>query len=69
MGIASPQARKNARIAILSEEMDALHYENALYWKQGSHHTTAATAQYQFRQDRLEKVRAELADLRADSDL
>ena len=59
-------AKAKTRIAFLNEEMDAIHYANSLYWKQNSP-TPAAKAEYQFRNERLDKVRAELAELRSTS--
>jgi hypothetical protein len=58
------QAKTNAKIAVLHEKMDAIHYANSLYWKHGNEQTKAARAQYQWHQDRLEKIREELAILR-----
>jgi hypothetical protein len=55
--------KKSARIANLNEEMDAIHSANGLYWKQGNSQTVAAKTEYQFRQDRLETIRSELAQL------
>ena len=59
-------AKAKTRIAFLNEEMDAIHYANSLYWKQKGQ-TPAAKAEYQFRNERLDKVRAELAELRSTS--
>ena len=56
---------KNARIAYLNEEMDAIHYANSLYWNQGKSQTIAARAEYHFRLNRLEKIRTELDQLRS----
>ena len=61
-------AKAKAKIGFLNEEMDALHFADRLYWKQGQLHT-AASAQYQFRQDRLEVIRTELANLRSELEL
>jgi hypothetical protein len=60
-----PDVKKSSRIAVLNEEMDDIHFANVLYWKQGHSQTVAAKAEYQFRQNRLEKIRAELARLRS----
>jgi hypothetical protein len=60
-----PDGKKGSRIAILNEEMDAIHNANSLYWKQGQSQTLADRAQYEFRQERLEKIRKELAELRS----
>ena len=60
-----PDTRTTARIAALSEEMDAIHFANTLYWKRGPLQTLAAKTEYQFRNERLESIRAELAQLRS----
>jgi transposase-like protein len=52
------------RISALAEEMDAIHSSNSRYWKQGSTVTSEERAEYQQRQDRLEEIRKELAELR-----
>ena len=57
---------KKARIAALNEEMDGIHFVNSLYWQRGKAVTSEARAEYQRRQDRLEEIRAELAQLRSD---
>jgi hypothetical protein len=44
--------------------MDAIHHVNSLYWKQGQSQTLAAKAEYQFRNERLEGIRTEIAQLR-----
>jgi hypothetical protein len=46
------------------EEMETIHVENKLYWDQGLGHTDAVIAAYGRRQDRLEELRKELAQLR-----
>jgi hypothetical protein len=58
-------AEKKARIAALSEEMDGIHFVNSLYWQRGEAVTSQARANYQRRLDRLEEIRAELAQLRS----
>jgi hypothetical protein len=35
MAMGEPDPKIMARIAVLQEEMDAIHYANSLYWKQG----------------------------------
>jgi hypothetical protein len=55
---------KLSRIAVLNEEMDAIHCANSLYWNAGQTCTLAARAEYQFRKERLENIRIELAHLR-----
>jgi hypothetical protein len=51
-----------ARIAILIEEIDSIHSANKLYWERKAP-SREARAKYQHRQDRLEEVRSELAEL------
>jgi hypothetical protein len=60
----TPGAKRKSKIAILHEEMDAIHHVNSLYWKQKEGHTQSEKAQYEFRQERLEKIRGELDGLR-----
>lgn len=52
------------KIALLNEEVHSLHAANTVYWRETTQ-TLAAKALYQFRQDRLEEIRSELAQLRA----
>jgi hypothetical protein len=59
-----PDAKTEARIVALLEEMEAIHHANALYWKQGTAQTLAARAEYKLRNERLEKIREELTQLR-----
>lgn len=59
-----PDARTKRRIAVLSEEMDIIHRANSLYWA-CKRPARTAIAEYQFRQERLEKIRIELAQLRS----
>jgi hypothetical protein len=61
---ATTNAKLTARITVLNEEMDEIHTANSLYWKQGNEHAKFARAKYQWRQDRLEKIREELVRLR-----
>jgi hypothetical protein len=60
-----PDAKRKARIAALNEEMDAIHAANGAYWRAGKQHTRTEKAEYHFRQDRLDKIRSELAQLRS----
>jgi|ERR1700722_5209439 len=62
-----PNIFTNVKIAALTVEMDAIHFANSLYWKQGYSQTVAARAEYQRRQDRLEEIRTELAQLRRET--
>jgi hypothetical protein len=56
-------AKSKAKIAFLNEEMDAIHCASGLFWKQKVQ-TKASKAEYEFRNERLEKIRAELDRLR-----
>jgi hypothetical protein len=62
-----PKIYTNVKIAALTVEMNAIHFANSLYWKQGHSQTVAARAEYQRRQDRLEEIRTELARLRRET--
>jgi hypothetical protein len=57
--------KTRARVAILSEEMDGIHFTNALYWERGEAATLKARAAYERRQRRLEEIRNELFPLRS----
>ena len=57
-----PEATRKARIAILQQEIDFIHYANELYWRK-TNHGVAAKAEYYRRQDRLEEIRSELTKL------
>jgi hypothetical protein len=61
-----PKERARVRLAHLYEEMDAIHHANGLYWKQGKAQTPTARADYAFRNERLGKIRAQLAELRSE---
>jgi hypothetical protein len=56
-------AATKARIAVLQEEIEAIHCANVLYWRQVNP-CSAAKAEHYRQQDRLEKIRSELAELR-----
>ena len=58
-----PDADKRARIAALNEEMDAIYFADRRYWERGQAVTSKERAEHQRRQDRLEEIRAELAQL------
>ncbi len=60
-----PDAATRAKIAALHEEMDAIHFANSLYWGRGEEVTPEERAEYHRRQDRLEEIRKELAQLRS----
>ena len=57
-----PDIPTAVKITALNSEMDIIHFANSSYW--GG--TSEARAEYQRRQDRLEEIRAELAQLRSD---
>ena len=57
-----PEATRKARIAVLQDEVHFIHYANELYWRQPTP-SDAAKAEYYRRQDRLEEIRSELAEL------
>jgi hypothetical protein len=59
-------ATSKARIATLNDEMDSIHHANSLYWRR-ENRTLAARAGYNSRNERLEKIRAELAQIRSAS--
>jgi hypothetical protein len=56
------EATRTARIAVLQEEIEFIHFANELYWRQANPRD-AAQAEYYRRQDRLEEIRSELAEL------
>jgi hypothetical protein len=57
-----PEARRKARIAVLLGEMDVIHRANELDWREANP-SDAAKADYCRSQNRLEKIRSELAEL------
>ena len=63
------QAKAKTRIAFLNVEMDELHRANGLYWKQGQSQSLAEKSKYEFRNERLEEIRNELARLRSELQL
>jgi len=50
-----------AKIAALKEEIESIHYADALYWKRGKDNSLEAIAEYERRQDRLPKIMSQLA--------
>ncbi len=52
-----------AMVAALQAEMDGIYFVNSLYWNRGESATVEERAAYQRRQDRLEAICAELAQL------
>jgi hypothetical protein len=59
-----PEDTRKARIAVLNEELESIHYANTVYWRLGKDHSREAGVEYQRRQDRLEEIRNELVALR-----
>jgi hypothetical protein len=60
-----PDVNKESRIAALNKEMDAIYYADRQYWEQGGWVTHDARIEHQRRQERLEEIRKELAQLRS----
>jgi len=60
-----PDAAARTRIAALNEEMDAIYFADRRYWERGQAVSPEERAEYQRRQDRLEEIRKELAQLRS----
>jgi hypothetical protein len=54
---------ERVRLAALTEEIDAIHFANSLFWRHKQAHTRAAIAEYQSRQERLVQIRGALARL------
>jgi hypothetical protein len=50
-----------AKIAALKEEIESIRFADALYLKHGKGCSREASAEYQYRQDRLQEIRSELA--------
>jgi hypothetical protein len=57
-----PEARRKARIAVLLGELDVIHRANELYWREANPSHEAKAEHYR-RQNRLEEIRSELAEL------
>jgi len=57
-----PETRRKARIAVLQGEIDVIHRANELFWREANP-GNEAKADYYPRQDRLEEIRSELAEL------
>jgi hypothetical protein len=57
---------KPPKIASINEAvcaMDTIHRANIVYWRENREHSRDAKAEHQRRQDQLEEVRAELAQV------
>jgi hypothetical protein len=50
-------------MTVLSQEIDSIHHANRLFWEQGTAHGRKAKVEYYYRQDRLEEIRSEMAEL------
>jgi hypothetical protein len=57
-------AKAKARLETLTSEMQIIHAANTLYWRSAEEATLQARAMHEFRKDRLEKLRNELAGLK-----
>jgi len=54
-------ARKKSVVATLSQEIDAIHIANVLYWKSASRELgREARVEYERRRERLEEIRQDL---------
>jgi uncharacterized protein VirK/YbjX len=60
----APDTPNKTRIAALNEEMDGIDFVNSLYREQGEAVSTKTRAEYKRRQDRLEEIRIEIAQLK-----
>jgi hypothetical protein len=52
-----------ARMTVLNQEIDFIHHANRLFWEQKKAHGRKAKGEYYCRQDRLEEIRSEMAEL------
>lgn len=50
-------------MAVLSVEIHSIHHANRLFWEQKNSGGRKAKVEYYCRQDRLEAIRSELAEL------
>jgi hypothetical protein len=50
-----------AKLAVLREEMEAIHFANKLYWGRPEH-SREADMEHQLRQERLEQIRKEMQE-------
>ena len=58
------EALRQAKLAALREEMDAIHRANKLYWGH-TEHSREADMEHQQRQERLEQIRNEMEEVKA----
>jgi hypothetical protein len=56
------------KIAALREEIDATHFANVLYWREGRQHSPEAVAEYERRQRRLREIKAAQLALACEGD-
>jgi hypothetical protein len=47
-----------ARLAVLREEIDSIHFTNVMYWREGTEHSVEARAEHKGRQRRLREIGA-----------
>ena len=57
----------HAKIAALKDEIESIHFADALYLKRGKDCSREASAEYQCRQVRLQEIESERALLQAES--
>lgn len=50
-------------MTVLSQEIDSIHHANRLFWEQATAYGRKAKVDYYYRQDRLEEIRSEMAEL------
>jgi hypothetical protein len=58
------EAVRQAKLAALSQELDAIHVANKVYWDR-KEHNRQDDMEHQLRQERLEQVRKEMSELGA----
>jgi len=52
-----------AKMTVLNREIDSIHHANRLFWEQKRVYGREAKVEYYCRQDRLEEIRSEMAEL------
>ena len=58
-----PERTRQTRMAVLSVEIHSIHHANRLFWEQKRTDGRKAKVEYYDRQDRLEEIRSELAEV------
>lgn len=58
-----PKNPTSVKVAACAMEMGAIFQANTVYWRRGADVTLKARSDYHHRLDRLEEIRAELAQL------